>query len=175
MKLRIKLTRSSKTQQVTLTTSSNGNTVLTGTCVGASDYQLNLSNGNLVDVSEMAIGVTVNLVFKPQDTDTIAKHVAEGYRIHGNGSPYITMVIECKTKKPSAEGNIIIMGNDIALIDYEAWNDDTFVHEDELDMLFSKKAGTKGANGAAREVSAPEAGVPSPSWSNRKVTLQGRL
>lgn len=175
MKLRIKLTRSSKTQQVTLTTSSNGNTVLTGTCVGASDYQLNLSNGNLVDVSEMAIGVTVNLVFKPQDTDTIAKHVAEGYRIHGNGSPYIAMVIECQTKKPSAEGNIIIMGNDITSIDYEAWNDDTFVHEDELDTLFSKKAGTKGANGAAREVSAPEAGVPSPSWSNRKVTLQGRL
>ena len=171
MKLRIKLTRSNKTQQVTLTTSSNGNTVLTGTCVGASDYKLNLSNGNLVDVSEMAIGLTVNLVFKPQDADTVAKHVADGYRIHGNGSPYITMVIECKTKKPSAGGNIIIMGNDIiASIDYEAWNDDTFVHEEELDMLFSKKAETKGANGAAREVSAPEAGVP--SWFNRKVTLQ---
>ena len=172
MKLRIKLTRSNKTQQVTLTTSpKNGNTVLTGTCVGASDYQLNLSNGSFVDASELAIGLTVNLVFRPQDTDTIAKHVADGYRIHGNGSPFITMVIECQTKKPAADGNIIIMGDDIASIDYEAWNDDTFVTEDELDMLFSKKAGTKGAganggaNGAAREVSAP-------SWFNRKVILQ---
>ena len=172
MKLRIKLTRKSKTQQVTLTTSSNGNTVLTGTCVGASDYQLNLSNGNLVDVSEMAIGVTVNLVFKPQDTDTIAKHVADGYRIHGNGSPFITMVIECQTKKPAAGGNIIIMGNDIASIDYEAWNDDTFVNENELDMLFQKKAETKGASGAAREASAPTSGAP--NWFSRKVTLQER-
>jgi hypothetical protein len=172
MKLRIKLTRSNETQQVTLTTSpKNGNTVLTGTVVGASDYQLNV-NGNLVDVSELAIGLTVNLVFRPQDTDTIAKHVADGYRIHGNGSPFITMVIECQTKKPAAGGNIIIMGDDIASIDYEAWNDDTFVNENELDMLFSKKAGTKGAgaNGAAREVSTPEASVP--SWFNRKVTLQ---
>jgi hypothetical protein len=172
MKLRIKLTRSNKTQQVTLTTSpKNGNTVLTGTVVGASDYQLNV-NGNLVDASELAVGLTVNLVFKPQDTDTIAKHVADGYRIHGNGSPFITMVIDCKTKKPAAGGNIIIMGDDIASIDYEAWNDDTFVNENELDMLFSKKAGTKGAgaNGAAREVSTPEASVP--SWFNRKVTLQ---
>lgn len=173
MKLRIKLTRSNKTQQVTLTTSpKNGNTVLTGTCVGASDYRLNLSNGSFVDASELAIGLTVNLVFKPQDTDTIAKHVADGYSIHGNGSPFITMVIECKTKKPAADGNIIIMGDDIASINYEAWNDDTFVHEDEIEMLFSKKAGTKGAgaNEAAREVSAPEASVP--SWFNRKVTLQ---
>ena len=172
MKLRIKLTRSNETQQVTLTTSpKNGNTVLTGTVVEASDYQLNV-NGNLVDVSELAVGLTVNLVFKPQDTDTIAKHVADGYRIHGNGSPFITMVIDCKTKKPAAGGNIIIMGDDIASIDYEAWNDDTFVNENELDMLFSKKAGTKGAgaNGAAREVSTPEASVP--SWFNRKVTLQ---
>ena len=171
MKLRIKLTRSNKTQQVTLTTSPKGNTVLTGTVVEASDYQLNV-NGNLVDVSELAVGLTVNLVFKPQDTDTIAKHVADGYRIHGNGSPFITMVIDCKTKKPAAGGNIIIMGDDIASIDYEAWNDDTFVNENELDMLFSKKAGTKGAgaNGAAREVSTPEASVP--SWFNRKVTLQ---
>jgi hypothetical protein len=172
MKLRIKLTRSNETQQVTLTTSpKNGNTVLTGTVVGASDYQLNV-NGNLVDASELAVGLTVNLVFKPQDTDTIAKHVADGYRIHGNGSPFITMVIDCKTKKPAAGGNIIIMGDDIASIDYEAWNDDTFVNENELDMLFSKKAGTKGAgaNGAAREVSTPEASVP--SWFNRKVTLQ---
>ena len=171
MKLRIKLTRSNKTQQVTLTTSPKGNTVLTGTVVEASDYQLNV-NGNLVDVSELAVGLTVNLVFKPQDTDTIAKHVADGYRIHGNGSPFITMVIECQTKKPAAGGNIIIMGDDIASIDYEAWNDDTFVNENELDMLFSKKAGTKGAgaNGAAREVSTPEASVP--SWFNRKVTLQ---
>lgn len=173
MKLRIKLTRSNKTQQVTLTTSPKGNTVLTGTVVEASDYQLNV-NGNLVDVSELAVGLTVNLVFKPQDTDTIAKHVADGYRIHGNGSPFITMVVDCKTKKPSAEGNIIIMRNDIASIDYETWNDDTFVHEDELDMLFSKKAGSKGvgASGAAREASVPEAGVP--SWFNRKVTLQER-
>lgn len=172
MKLRIKLTRSNKTQQVTLTTSpKNGNTVLTGTVVGASDYQLNV-NGNLVDASELAVGLTVNLVFKPQDTDTIAKHVADGYRIHGNGSPFITMVIDCKTKKPAAGGNIIIMGDDIASIDYEAWNDDTFVNENELDMLFQKGAENKGAgaNGAAREVSTPEASVP--SWFNRKVTLQ---
>jgi hypothetical protein len=173
MKLRIKLTRSNKTQQVRLTTSpKNGNTVLTGTVVGASDYQLNV-NGNLVDVSELAIGLTVNLVFRPQDTDTIAKHVADGYRIHGNGSPFITMVIECQTKKPAAGGNIIIMGDDIASIDYEAWNDDTFVNEDELDMLFNKKAETKGASGAAREASAPTSGAP--NWFNRKVSLQERL
>jgi hypothetical protein len=169
MKLRIKLTRSNKTQQVTFTTSpKNGNTVLTGTVVGASDYQLNV-NGNLVDVSELAIGLTVNLVFRPQDTDTIAKHVADGYRIHGNGSPFITMVIECQTKKPAAGGNIIIMGDDIASIDYEAWNDDTFVNEDELDMLFKKGAETKGASGAAREASAPTSGAP--NCFNRKVTL----
>jgi hypothetical protein len=169
MKLRIKLTRSNKTQQVRLTTSpKNGNTVLTGTVVGASDYQLNV-NGNLVDVSELAIGLTVNLVFRPQDTDTIAKHVADGYRIHGNGSPFITMVIECQTKKPAAGGNIIIMGDDIASIDYEAWNDDTFVNEDELDMLFNKKAETKGASGAAREASAPTSGAP--NWFSRKVSL----
>jgi hypothetical protein len=172
MKLRIKLTRSNKTQQVRLTTSpKNGNTVLTGTVVGASDYQLNV-NGNLVDVSELAIGLTVNLVFRPQDTDTIAKHVADGYRIHGNGSPFITMVIECQTKKPAAGGNIIIMGDDIASIDYEAWNDDTFVNENELDMLFQKGAETKGASGAAREASAPTSGAP--NWFNRKVTLQER-
>jgi hypothetical protein len=172
MKLRIKLTRSNKTQQVRLTTSpKNGNTVLTGTVVGASDYQLNV-NGNLVDVSELAIGLTVNLVFRPQDTDTIAKHVADGYRIHGNGSPFITMVIECQTKKPAAGGNIIIMGDDIASIDYEAWNDDTFVNEDELDMLFNKKAETKGASGAAREASAPTSGAP--NWFSRKVSLQER-
>ena len=172
MKLRIKLTRSNKTQQVTFTTSpKNGNTVLTGTVVGASDYQLNV-NGNLVDVSELAIGLTVNLVFRPQDTDTIAKHVANGYRIHGNGSPFITMVIECQTKKPAAGGNIIIMGDDIASIDYEAWNDDTFVNEDELDMLFNKKAETKGASGAAREASAPTSGAP--NWFNRKVSLLER-
>lgn len=172
MKLRIKLTRSNKTQQVTFTTSpKNGNTVLTGTVVEASDYQLNV-NGNLVDVSELAVGLTANLVFKPQDTDTIAKHVADGYRIHGNGSPFITMVIECQTKKPAAGGNIIIMGDDIASIDYEAWNDDTFVNEDELDMLFQKGAGTKGASGAAREASAPTSGAP--NWFSRKVTLQER-
>jgi hypothetical protein len=172
MKLRIKLTRSNETQQVTLTTSpKNGNTVLTGTVVGASDYQLNV-NGNLVDVSELAIGLTVNLVFRPQDTDTIAKHVADGYRIHGNGSPFITMVIECQTKKPAAGGNIIIMGDDIESIDYEAWNDDTFVNEDELDMLFNKKAETKGASGAAREASAPTSGAP--NWFSRKVSLQER-
>jgi hypothetical protein len=172
MKLRIKLTRSNKTQQVTFTTSpKNGNTVLTGTVVGASDYQLNV-NGNLVDVSELAIGLTVNLVFRPQDTDTIAKHVADGYRIHGNGSPFITMVIECQTKKPAAGGNIIIMGDDIASIDYEAWNDDTFVNENELDMLFQKGAETKGASGAAREASAPTSGAP--NWFSRKVSLQER-
>jgi len=173
MKLRIKLTRSNNTQRVTLTTSpKNGNTVLTGTVVGASDYQLNLSNGSIVDVSELAVGLTVNLVFKPQDTDTIAKHIADGYRIHGNGSPFITMVVDCKTKKPAAGGNIIIMGDDIASIDYEAWNDDTFVNEDELDMLFQKGAENKGASGAAREASAPASGVT--SWFNRKVTLQER-
>ncbi|MCA2632890.1 MAG: hypothetical protein IM507_11040 [Microcystis sp. M20BS1] len=173
MKLRIKLTRTNATRQVTLTTSpKNGNTVLTGTVVGASDYQLNV-NGNLVDVSELAIGLTVNLVFRPQDTDTIAEHVADGYRIHGNGSPFITMVIECQTKKPAAGGNIIIMGDDIASIDYEAWNDDTFVNEKELDMLFQKGAGTKGASGAAREASAPTSGAP--NWFSRKVTLQERL
>ena len=172
MKLRIKLTRSNKTQQVRLTTSpKNGNTVLTGTVVEASDYQLNV-NGNLVDVSELAVRLTVNLVFRPQDTDTIAKHVADGYRIHGNGSPFITMVIECQTKKPAAGGNIIIMGDDIVSIDYEAWNDDTFVNEDELDMLFQKGAGTKGASGAAREASAPTSGAT--SWFSRKVTLQER-
>ena len=171
MKLRIKLTRSNKTQQVTLTTSPKGNTVLTGTVVGASDYQLNV-NGNLVDVSELAVRLTVNLVFRPQDTDTIAKHVADGYRIHGNGSPFITMVIECQTKKPAAGGNIIIMGDDIASINYEAWNDDTFVNEDELDMLFQKGAETKGASGAAREASAPTSGAP--NWFSRKVTLQER-
>jgi hypothetical protein len=171
MKLRIKLTRSNKTQQVRLTTSpKNGNTVLTGTVVGASDYQLNV-NGNLVDVSELAIGLTVNLVFRPQDTDTIAKHVANGYRIHGNGSPFITMVIECQTKKPTAEGNLIIMMADITSVNYEAMNDDT-VNEDELDMLFNKKAETKGASGAAREASAPTSGAP--NWFNRKVTLQER-
>jgi hypothetical protein len=172
MKLRIKLTRSNATRQVTLTTSpKNGNTVLTGTVVEASDYQLNV-NGNLVDVSELAIGLTVNLVFRPQDTDTIAKHVADGYRIHGNGSPFITMVIDCKTKKPAAGGNIIIMGDDIASIDYEAWNDDTFVNEDELDMLFQKGAETKGASGAAREASVPTSGAP--NWFSRKVSLQER-
>jgi hypothetical protein len=171
MKLRIKLTRSNKTQQVTLTTSPKGNTVLTGTVVEASDYQLNV-NDNLVDVSELAVGLTVNLVFKPQDTDTIAKHVADGYRIHGNGSPFITMVIDCKTKKPAAGGNIIIMGDDIASIDYEAWNDNTFVNENELDMLFQKGAGTKGASGAAREASVPTSGAP--NWFSRKVSLLER-
>jgi hypothetical protein len=171
MKLRIKLTRSNKTQQVTLTTSPKGNTVLTGTVVEASDYQLNV-NGNLVDVSELAVGLTVNLVFKPQDTDTIAKHVADGYRIHGNGSPFVTMVIDCKTKKPTDRGNIIIMGDDIASIDYEAWNDDTFVNEGDINVLFQKGAETKGASGAAREASAPTSGAP--NWFNRKVTLQER-
>jgi hypothetical protein len=84
------------------------------------------------------------------------------------------MVIECKTKKPTAEGNLIIMMADITSVNYEAMNNDTLVTEDELDMLFNKKAGTKGAgaNGAAREVSTPEASVP--SWFNRKVTLQER-
>jgi hypothetical protein len=173
MKLKIKLTRSNATRQVTLTTSpKNGNTVLTGTVVDASNYQLNLSDGSLVDVSERAIGLTVNLVFRPQDTDTIANHIADGYRIHGNGSPFITMVIDCKTKKPAAGGNIIIMGDDIASIDYEAWNDDTFVNERKLDMLFNKEAETKGASGAAREASAPTSGAP--NWFSRKVTLQER-
>jgi hypothetical protein len=83
------------------------------------------------------------------------------------------MVIECQTKKPAAGGNIIIMGDDIASIDYEAWNDDTFVNERELDMLFNKEAETKGASGAAREASAPTSGAP--NWFSRKVTLQERL
>jgi hypothetical protein len=64
------------------------------------------------------------------------------------------------------------MGDDIESIDYEAWNDDTFVNEDELYMLFNKKAETKGASGAAREASAPTSGAP--NCFNRKVTLQER-
>jgi hypothetical protein len=54
------------------------------------------------------------------------------------------------------------MEDDIDSVYYEAWsNDDTFVNEGEIEMLFNKKAGTKGASGA---------GVL--SWFNRKVTHQ---
>jgi hypothetical protein len=170
MKLKIKLTRKTSNKQVTFTFTEKGNAVLTGTCVGASDYHLKLAGGP-VDVSHLADGLTVNIVFPPRDAQSAVESIASAYEEYGNGSPFITMVIECKTKKPTAEGNLIIMMTDITSISYEAMDDD-IVTEDELDMLFSKKGTKAGANGAAREVSAPGAGVP--SWFNRKVTLQER-
>jgi hypothetical protein len=155
MKLRIKLTRSNETKQVTFTTSRSGNAVLTGTCVEAQDYHLKLANGRSIDVSERATGLTVNLVFP--HSNYIAKDIADGYKMYGNNSPFIVMVIECKTKKPTAEGNIIIMEDDIDSVYYEAWSsDDTLVNEEEINRLFNKKAGTKGASGAAYEASAPD-------------------
>jgi hypothetical protein len=163
MKLRIKLTRSNETKQVTFKTNRSGNAVLTGTCVGAQDYYLKLEDGRSIDVSERATGLTVNLVFP--HSNYITKSIADGYKMYGDDSPFITMVIECKPKEPT-EGNIIIMEDDIDSVYYEAWsNDDTFVNEGEIEMLFNKKAGTKGASGEAYE-----AGVL--SWFNRKVTHQ---
>lgn len=177
MKLRVKLTRSNTTKQVTFTTSRSGNAVLTGTCVGADDYQLNLLNGGYVDVSELAVGLTVNLVFR--HSSVAAEDVALAYSKYGNGSPFIVMVVECRTKKPTAEGNIIIMEEDIISIDYETYESDaTITNEDELNALFKKGAGASvvplmGGNRAASEASTP--GVGAPSYFNRKVTLQGRL
>ena len=154
MKLRIKLTRSNATKQVTFKTSPRGNAVLTGTCVGAQDYRLKLADGRSIDVSERATGLTVNLVFP--HSNYIAQDIADGYKTYGNNSPFIVMVVNCQTKKPTAEGNIIIMEDDIDSVYYEAWSsDDTLVNEEEIEMLFNKKAGTKGASGAAYEASAP--------------------
>ena len=117
MKLRIKLTRSNETKQVTFKTSRSGNAVLTGTCVGAQDYYLKLEDGRSIDVSERATGLTVNLVFP--HSNYITKSVADGYKMYGDDSPFITMVIECKPKEPT-EGNIIIMEDDIDSVYYEA-------------------------------------------------------
>jgi hypothetical protein len=172
MKLRIKLTRKTSNKQVTFTFTEKGNAVLTGTCVGASDYHLKLANGGSVDASDLAVGLTVNVVFSSRDAQSAVESIASAYEEYGNGSPFITMVIECKTKKPTAEGNLIIMMADITSVNYEAINNDTFVNEDELDMLFNKKAETKGASGAAREASAPTSGAP--NWFSRKVSLQER-
>ena len=179
MKLRVKLTRSNTTKQVTFTTSRSGNAVLTGTCVGADDYQLNLLNGGYVDVSELAVGLTVNLVFR--HSEAAAGDVALAYSKYGNGSPFIVMVVECRTKKPTAEGNIIIMEDDIISADYETYESDTTItNEDELNALFKKGAGASlveaplmGGNRAASEASTP--GVGAPSYFNRKVILQERI
>lgn len=180
MKLRVKLTRSNATKQVTFTTSRSGNAVLTGTCVGADDYQLNLLNGGYVDVSELAVGLTVNIVFRhSSNAEAAAVDVALAYSKYGDESPFIVMVVECRTKKPTAEGNIIIMEEDIISIDYETYESDTTItNEDELNALFKKGAGASvvplmGGNRAASEASTP--GVGAPSYFNRKVTLQGRL
>lgn len=181
MKLRVKLTRSNATKQVVFTTSRNGNTVLTGTCVGADDYQLNLLNGGYVDVSELAVGLTVNIVFHHSSAEAAAGDVALAYSKYGNGSPFIVMVVECRTKKPTAEGNIIIMEEDIISIDYETYESDTTItNEDELNALFKKGAGASlvgaplmGGSRAASEASAP--GVGAPSCFNRKVILQERI
>ena len=175
MKLRVKLTRSNTTKQVTFTTSRSGNAVLTGTCAGADDYQLNLLNGGYVDVSELAVGLTVNLVFRHSSAEAAAEDVALAYSKYGNG-PFIVMVVECRTKKPTAEGNIIIMEEDIISIDYETYESDaTITNEDELNALFKKGAGAPlmGGSRAASEASAP--GVGAPSCFNRKVILQERI
>ncbi len=154
MKLKIKLTRSNATKQVTFKTSRNNNAVLTGTCVEAQDYYLKLADGRSIDVSERATGLVVNLVFP--HSNYIAKNIADGYKMYGNNSPFIVMVVECQTKKPTAEGNIIIMEDDIDSVYYEAWSsDDTLVNEEEINMLFNKKAGTKGASEAAYGASTP--------------------
>lgn len=135
MKLRIKLTRSSETKQVTFTT--NRSNVLTGTCVGAQDYYLELANGRPIDISELAIGMIVNLVFP--HSNYIAKSVADGYEMYGDDNPFITMVIECKIKEPTAEDNIIIMEDDIDSVYYEACSsDDTLIHEGDINILFQK-------------------------------------
>lgn len=176
MKLRVKLTRSNTTKQVTFTTSRSGNAVLTGTCVGADDYQLNLLNGGYVDVSELAVGLTVNLVFR--HSSVAAGDVALAYSKYGNGSPFIVMVVECRTKKPTAEGNIIIMEEDTISIDYETYESDaTITNEDELNALFKKGAGASeaplmGGSQAASEASAPGVGA---GYFNRKVILQERI
>jgi hypothetical protein len=180
MKLRIKLTRSNATKQVTFTTSRNGNAVLTGTCVGAQDYQLKLSNGGYVDASELAVDLTVNLVISHNSAKDAAEDVARAYSKYGNGSPFIVMVVESLTKKPTAEGNIIIMENDVISIEYESYESDTTItSEDELKALFKKGVGASsvgapvtGGNRAACEASTPEVRVP--SYFNRKVTLQER-
>jgi hypothetical protein len=180
MKLRVKLTRSNATKQVTFTTSRSGNAVLTGTCVGADDYQLNLLNGGYVDVSELAIGLTVNLVFRPSSAEAAAGDVALAYSEYGNKSPFIVMVVECRTKKPMAEGNIIIMEEDIISIDYETYESDTTITNEDVDALFKKGAGASlveaplmGGSRAASEASTP--GVGAPSYFNRKVTLQEKI
>jgi hypothetical protein len=135
MKLRIKLTRSSETKQVTFTT--NRSNVLTGTCVGAQDYYLELANGRPIDISELAIGMIVNLVFP--HSNYIAKSVADGYKMYGDDNPFITMVIECKIKEPTAEDNIIIMEDDIDSVYYEACSsDDTLMNEGDINILFQK-------------------------------------
>jgi hypothetical protein len=135
MKLRIKLTRSSETKQVTFTT--NRSNVLTGTCVGAQDYYLELANGRSIDISELAIGMIVNLVFP--HSNYIAKSVADGYKMYGDDNPFITMVIECKIKEPTAEDNIIIMEDDIDSVYYEACSsDDTLMNEGDINILFQK-------------------------------------
>jgi hypothetical protein len=137
MKLRIKLTRSSETKQVTFTTNRSGNAVLTGTCVGAQDYYLELANGRSINISELAIGMIVNLVFP--HSNYIAKSIAGGYKMYGNDNPFITMVIECKIKEPTAEDNIIIMEDDIDSVYYEACSsDDTLIHEGDINVLFQK-------------------------------------
>jgi hypothetical protein len=171
MKLKIKLTRKTSNKQVTFTFTEKGNAVLTGTCVGASDYHLKLAGGP-VDVSHLAVGLTVNVVFSSHDAQSVNESIASAYEEYGNGSPFITMVIECKTKKPTAGGNIIIMMADIRSVSYEAMDDDTFVNEGEIEMLFNKKAETKGASGAAREASAPTSGAP---ICFNRVTLQERF
>lgn len=176
MKLRVKLTRSNATKQVTFTTSRSGNTVLTGTCVGADDYQLNLSNGGSVDVSELAVGLTVNLVFRHSSAEAAAEDVALAYSKYGDRSPFIVMVVECRTKKPTAEGNIIIMEDDIISANYETYESDTTItNEDELNALFKKGVGAPlmGGSRAASEASAP--GVGAPSYFNRKVILQEKI
>ena len=86
------------------------------------------------------------------------------------------MVVECRTKKPTAEGNIIIMEEDIISIDYETYESDaTITNEDELNALFKKGVGAPlmGGSQAASEASAP--GVGAPSYFNRKVILQERI
>jgi hypothetical protein len=111
--------------------------VLTGTCVGAQDYYLELANGRSIDISELAIGMIVNLVFP--HSNYIAKSVADGYKMYGDDNPFITMVIECKIKEPTAEDNIIIMEDDIDSVYYEACSsDDTLMNEGDINILFQK-------------------------------------
>jgi hypothetical protein len=141
---------------------------------------LNLLNGGYVDVSELAIGLTVNLVFRPSSAEAAAGDVALAYSEYGNKSPFIVMVVECRTKKPMAEGNIIIMEEDIISIDYETYESDTTITNEDVDALFKKGAGASlveaplmGGSRAASEASTP--GVGAPSYFNRKVTLQEKI